>query len=330
MTCRMEWSAMRRCAASLMALAVLVGCDRGRPEVVAYVSVDEHAARPVLALFTERTGISVRALYDSEINKTTGLTSRLRNERLAPRADLFWSGESVQAGRLAREGVLSIDESGLTPTMIRARVVVYDPARTSTEDLPRTWWDLADERFLDRVAMADPRFGSTSGHMAAMYAWCEQRGEPARFEAWARGLERNRVKRLTSGNAGVVRAVAAGEAAFGMTDTDDVAAFVAQPGAQQLGVLILRHGEDEGEGPWLVTGVAALVAGGPNHQDAERLLQFLSSTEAQTLLASAAPGFHPVHAAESLGLVDGLRVDAALAEQSLPKALEVLLATDAR
>jgi len=306
--------------------AVLAGCDRSSPEVIAYVAVDEHAARPVFERFTERTGIRVRALFDSEINKTTGLAQRLRSERAAPRADLFWSGESVQAGRLASEGVLEGGSNGALATMLRARVLVYDPARVKAAELPSSWWDLAEQRYRDRVVMADPRFGSTSGHIAAMYAWCEARGEQARFESWARGLERNRVKRLSSGNAGVVRAVASGEADFGMTDSDDVAAHMARSGAKPLASLALKHGAGPGEGPWLIMGVAAVVAGAPHRELAEQLLAFLASDEAQSLLAAAAPGFHPVESAAQLGWVDGLHVQPDRVERALPSALELLLA----
>lgn len=304
----------------------VAGCGDDRSdEVIVYVAVDDHAARPVLALFTEQHGVRVRPLFDSEVNKTTALVSRLRAERDAPKADLFWSSEAVQAGRLAIEGVLDTSEATLTPTMLRARVLVYDPRRIAAEDLPRDWWDLADERFRNRVAMADPRFGSTGGHLAAMHAWCLARGEPERFEQWTRSLRQNGVKQLTSGNAGVVRMVASGECDFGMTDTDDVAALLAQPGAPPLSMVALRHGPELGAGPFLITGIAAIVAGAPNRPGAERLLAFLASHEAQERLEMAAPGFHSIASAEAHGLVDGLQVDSARAEASFSEAVALML-----
>lgn len=334
------WSALACSVAMFFAVAAIVsaeGCGHDSNAVVAYVSVDEHAARPVLDLFTARTGIAVRALYDSEVNKTTGLAERLRREHASPRADLFWSSESVQAGRLARDGILEPPPEGCVPTMVRARVLVYDPARVRPEDLPRDWWELSSPRFKAGadgvgsdvcVVMADPRFGSTSGHVAAMAAWCAARGEPDRFSEWARALRRNGVKQLTSGNAGVVRTVASGEAIFGMTDTDDVAAHNAQPGARPLAEIALRHGSGNDEGPWIVTGVAAIVVGAPHEAGARELLRFLESAEAQELMQSAAPGFFAVAAARSRGLDHGLVVDQALVEAGFARAVATMVDPD--
>jgi len=309
-------------AIGVLLLALPAACTRDAPTVVAYTAVDEHAARPVFALFTERTGITVMALYDSEVTKTTGLVQRLRRERADPRADLFWSNEAVQASRLASEGVLRDGRDGLRPTMLRARVLVYDPARTSADELPHDWWQLSDPRFRGRVAMADPRFGTTATHLAAMHAMAVTQGEPRRFDDWCDALAANGVQVLTSGNAGVVRAVASGEADFGMTDTDDVAAINATLGSRALAMVALRHGDQPGQGPWLMPGLAGVVAGAPHAALAERLLEFLASDEAQQVMAAAAPGFHAVADAKEVGLVDGLVIDPSLTQSSLPIAIE--------
>lgn len=314
---------IRLAIAPILAGAVVAtGCSREAPSVVVYTAVDEHAARPVFARFTERTGIAVKPLFDGEINKTTGLAERLRREQPQPRADLFWSNEEVQIGRLAEQGVLEHGRAGLVPTFVRARVLAFDPRRVSEAELPRTWWELAEPRFADRVAMADSRFGTTAAHLAGMLAWASTRGDPGRFDEWCRGLAANRTRVLTSGNGGVVRAVAAGEAEFGMTDTDDVAAINESRGDAPLSMILLRHGDAPGEGPWTMHGLAGIVSGAPHPDAARALLDFLAGTEAQAIVASAAPGFHPVRDGAIAGIVDGLVVDAALSESSLPRALE--------
>ena len=70
--------------------------------------------------------------------------------------------------------------------------------------------------------MADPRFGTTGGHLAAMKAYWTSIMGAAYYTAFLEGLAANNVRLLPSGNAGVVRAVADGEADLGLTDTDDV------------------------------------------------------------------------------------------------------------
>ena len=46
-------------------------------EVVVYTSLDKVFSQPVLEKFEKQTGIKVKAVYDSEATKTTGLVNRL-------------------------------------------------------------------------------------------------------------------------------------------------------------------------------------------------------------------------------------------------------------
>ena len=90
----------------LMSLFSACTRDDDTPHVVVYVSADEYVARPILELFEQRTGIEVRALFDTEATKTTGLVTRLHSEQARPRADLFWSSECFGMIQLQQQGVL--------------------------------------------------------------------------------------------------------------------------------------------------------------------------------------------------------------------------------
>ena len=65
--------------AVLAVLSVFCGCadSTSYNEVVAYVSVDRKDAEPILMQFERESGIRVRAIYDAEAAKTTGLVTRL-------------------------------------------------------------------------------------------------------------------------------------------------------------------------------------------------------------------------------------------------------------
>jgi iron(III) transport system substrate-binding protein len=52
----------------------------------------------------------------------------------------------------------------------RIRVIAYNTNLVKAEDAPRSVFELADLKWRGQVAMADPRFGSTSFHVAALYA----------------------------------------------------------------------------------------------------------------------------------------------------------------
>jgi len=83
-------------------LAVGVGCSRqSDQEIVVYTSVDQVFSEPVFRAFEQVSGIRVRAVFDTEETKSTGILNRLIAERGNPRADVFWSGypRGLQGGR---------------------------------------------------------------------------------------------------------------------------------------------------------------------------------------------------------------------------------------
>src|SRR5688572_5344986 len=226
----------------LLATATLTcvpgGCRR-KPaqQVVLYVSTDEHIARPIIERFQQQSGIAVQVVGDTEAKKTTGLVERLRTEKSKPQADVFWSSEILQTIALADEGVLDEHLSDATVDWprewrdgqrrwfafaARPRVIVFAPDRVPEDQRPQTWMDLTPSRWRDRLIMAEPRFGTTGTHLAAMLWHWDREVMPGYFSAWAQGIAANDVRLSTNGNAGVVDAVAKGEADIGMTDADDV------------------------------------------------------------------------------------------------------------
>ncbi len=258
-------------------------------EVVVYVSTDEAIARPILEAFTQESGIAVRARYDSENAKTTALAAMLRTEHDAPRADVFWSGECFASTELGREGVIApwrCMRSGELPDSLRGesgwwhgfaprmRVLVYDPRRTTVEQLPQSMLDLATPAFGKSVAMADPRFGTTRCHIGAFASQMEWR-EVGSFQKWVDGFASNKPLMLTGGNAAVVDAVIHKEVDFGLTDSDDVYAAVANGAV--LAMIPLRQfpSGESGGGPMLIPNSVSLVNGAPHPAEANALMIFL-------------------------------------------------------
>ncbi|MCH2161049.1 MAG: extracellular solute-binding protein [Phycisphaerales bacterium] len=290
---------MTRLAAAMACLFSVLGCEGGQPPVVVYVSADEQVARPVLAAFTARTGIPVKPLFDTEATKTTGLANRLRREADRPVADVFWSSEPFAVEQLAREGILASPQGEVLadhPSAWRhpehrwygfggrARVIVYHPGRLAPEDVPTAWTDLAKGRFTDQVVMADPRFGTTRGHLGAMKVFWDQRAMPGYYTAWLEGLAENGVRMLPGGNAAVVDAVDRGEALVGMTDTDDV--WAAQARGSEVQLVYPRHDlpGERGGGTLLVPNAAGLVHGAGNPDAGRALLEYLVSIDVERAL----------------------------------------------
>lgn len=287
------------------------GCTRSGPaadSVTVYVSLDEPLSRPVLDLFREKTGIRVRAIWDTEANKSRGLAARIISERERPRADLWWSSEILQTLRLAEEGLLAshssagteaIPESFRDPqgfwTGFAARFRVFavrkDPAPPlDMEDLLRPAWK-------NRIAMARPLWGTTFTEACALF---QLMGDQA-ARSFYRSL-RSQGVRLVDGNSRVVEAVARRSAGAGLTDTDDV--FVRE--AEYPGIRAIFPGQASA-GSILIPNSAGLVRGGPNPAAARRLLDFLVSTEVEQKLAYSPSAQLPLNPAARKGLPE--RVD---------------------
>jgi len=280
----------------LLVLAALapLSCAPGddRPVVVLYVSTDEYIARKVVAAFEQDAHVRVDLVGDTEAKKTTGLVERLRAERDNPQADVFWSSEIFQTIALAEDGVLAPHASAETAGWparhrdpdglwyafaARARVIAYAPDRVAEEDIPRTWTDLTRDYLAGRIVMADPRFGTTGGHLGAMKAHWDRRAMPGFYG----------VRLLPSGNAGVVRAILDGEADIGLTDTDDVWAARQAGGNLALVYAPHSHEPEPGNGTLLIPNTVALVRGGPNPEAAARLVDFLLSETVERMLAES-------------------------------------------
>src|SRR5688572_18650598 len=154
--------------------------DAGR-QVTVYVSTDRVFSEPVLQEYERQSGTTVNAVYDTEETKSTGLANRLLAEKDRPLADVFWSNEPVRTLILKSRGVLASylppnaqgiaaafkDPEGYwTGFSARLRVIVYNTNLVTPDRVPSSIFDLADPKWKGQVAIADPRFGSTSFHVA--------------------------------------------------------------------------------------------------------------------------------------------------------------------
>ncbi len=337
---------MRRTWGLLTAALLLAGCGGGS-EIVVYTSADEHVARPIFERFERETGIHVSAKYDSEATKTTGLASLLRSESARPRADVFWSNEQMAVVALALEGLLApctdpaveawpsawrAQDGRWCALAGRARVIVYSPSRVSQP--PELWTDLIDPQWNKRIAMADPRFGTTRGHLGAMKVYWDANAMPGYFEAWAEGLMDNHPLLLTSGNAGVVDAVARGEADIGLTDSDDVLAAQARGLAVEM--VLPRHARDpkrSGGGTFFIANTVGVVAGAPHPQLAARFVAFMLTDQTERQLAQMTAKHAPVASTALPGdfaVPDPLAVDAGAAAAAAEGAVNHLMQLRAR
>lgn len=170
-----------------ISLLLISGCGKqDQREVVIYTSLDQVFSEPVLDDFQEKTGIKVKAVYDVEASKTTGLFNRLLAEKTNPRCDVFWSSEVGRTIILKHKDVLMPylspsaedipaqfkDADGFwTGFAARARVLVYNTDLVKESELPKSIFELTEPGWKGRVAMGYPLFGTTATHVAALWAY---------------------------------------------------------------------------------------------------------------------------------------------------------------
>jgi iron(III) transport system substrate-binding protein len=175
--------------------------------------------------------------------------------------------------------------------------------------VPETWAAFADPALRANkasgnggdpcIAIADPRFGTTRGHIAALDAvWSAARSkatsateqvaspnwESPTLEGWINGLRANGVRVLSGGNAATVDAVASGEVTFGFTDSDDV--FAAQARGLPIAFALPRTFAKgvAGGGTMLVPNTVGLVAGRPERAEVDAVLGWIASAECERLI----------------------------------------------
>lgn len=308
--------------------------------VTLYCSVDEAFARTVLDRFRKETGIDAQIVFDSEAGKTTGLVKRIIAESRGSgsRADVFWSSELFNTIALANAGLLEPydppsaadipsryrdPQHRWTATAARGRVIAFDPDVLTEETLPTQWEQLADAKFAGITTIANPLFGTTRGHLAAMFAlWGPERGR-----AFLTKLRDGGVL-LSDGNSSAVRAVMGKRAKIAATDTDDV--WLAQRSGASLNLRYLDMGDG---GTLMIPCSVALIQDGQNREGAEALIDYLVSSNVERMLAESDSRNVPVRPAlrEALDMVwpaeTGISFDAVV--NALPEsekaAREILL-----
>jgi iron(III) transport system substrate-binding protein len=269
------------------------GCRSKGREVVAYTSVDQVFSEPVFRAFETQSGLRVRGVFDTEETKSTGMLNRLIAEANNPQADIFWSGDPVRPFLLIKRGMVepyvSPNAAGLpaglrapdglwTGFAARARVLLVNKSKLSAAEKPGSLRDLTNEKWRGQATIANPLFGTTTMHVAALFAtWGD-----AHARKFMNDLKSNAV-RIASSNGEVKRLVVAGEVAFGLTDTDDANEAIKEGAAVEV-----VYPDQQGMGTLLMPTTVVLLRGGPHAENGRKLIDFLLSAETERLMAEAA------------------------------------------
>ena len=268
-------------------------------EVVVYVSHDQVFSEPILKDFKRDTGIKVKAVYDTEETKSAGVMNRLIAEKGNPQADVYWANEPIRAEALRRQGVSapyrSSSAEGIpdefrnreghwTGFSARARILIVDPG---LKDKPVSILAYTDSRFNGKTVIANPLFGTTTAHIAALFAaWGEER-----TKSFLDAMHKNGIH-ISSSNGESADQVATKRFQFALVDSDDVHSRQKQGQAVEG---IYPDQEQSGLGCFIVPNAVLLIQRGPHTEAGKKLIDYLVSRETEKKLAYSDAAQIPLH-----------------------------------
>ena len=278
--------------AILLIVLFTVSCNQNTNYVVVYTSIDQIFSEPILKDFEAQTGIKVKAVYDTEETKSTGVLNRLIAEKQNPQCDVFWSGDPVRTIVLKNNGITQPYKSSIaddindtfkdkynnwTGFSARARVLIYNKKLLAPDDVPQSIFDLTNEKYKGNFAIANPLFGTTTFHISALFV--NLGDEKAKQLLTA--LKENEIVIATS-NGDVKKRVIQGEVTCGLTDTDD--AFEAIAEGANIGVVFL---DQDGIGSLIIPNTVNLIVDSPNQEKGKLLIDYLLSKQTEAKLAAS-------------------------------------------
>lgn len=259
-------------------------------EVIVYSARIEALIKPMFDAFTAKTGSKVRYFTASEKE----LYERLKAEGSKSPADILMTVDAGNLWLAEQAGLLQGFRSALieknipvhlrskdnswVALSVRARPIMYSAERVKPSELS-TYEALADAKWRGRLCMRTSRHVYTQSLVATMIKTLGEK----RAEEIVHGWMANQ-PRLIDGDAPILEAIAAGQCDVGLTNTYYLARLKAKdpkfpvapfwPNQNDRGVHVNISG-------------AGVVNYARNRENAIKLIEFLSSTEAQNLFADA-------------------------------------------
>ena len=243
--------------------------------------------------FTEKTGIKVNVVKAN----ADELIERLKNEGGSSPADLF---VTVDAGKLfnAREagvlqkipsesinqnimGELRDPEGFWAPITYRSRVIVYSNERVKKSDLS-TYEDLANPKWKNRLLV---RSSSNAYNQALMSSLVANLGSE-NTESWASAVVSNFARDPKGSDRDQVKAIAAGQGDIAIVNSYYIGLLLASEKDEELSagnsvsVFFPNQGESD-RGSHINISALGLIKSSPNKENAIKLIEYLTSEEAQ-------------------------------------------------
>jgi iron(III) transport system substrate-binding protein len=325
----------RLVSVSLLSLVVVACSDAPKdPEVVVYTSRKDHLIRPVFDLYTRETGVRIRYTTDDEGALITRLAAEGRNSP----ADLLITVDAGNLWQAAERGLFQpVESAQLTANIpanlrdpdnqwfgqtVRARTIVYNTERVSTEQLS-SYEALAEPQWRGRLCLRTSKKVYNQSLVATLI---ERHGE-AQTEAIVRGWISNLATDVFSNDNALMEAVAAGQCDVGIVNTYYFGRLLADK--PELPIRLFWANQDSSGVHINISGVG-LTAHAPNRDEAIRLIEWMSTEAPQRLLAEqnleypVHPEVTPTDAVAAWGEFRGDDLNVAVAGQRQVQAVKLM------
>lgn len=271
-----------------------------------YSARREELVAPIIAQFTEDTGIEVEVRYGNLAEMVVTIIEEGDNSP----ADVFFAQDASGLGALEKaERLIPLPEDllALVPekfrsqqdvwigTSGRARVLIYNSSLVDVADLPTSLLDLTDEVWRGQVGWA-PTNGPFQGQVTAIRMI---EGEDI-AQAWLEDMLANDVVTYP-GNTSVVQAVIAGEVSMGLVNHYYLLEFR----AEDPDIEAENHFFEAGDVGALVNVAATGILDSSDQPElAEQFIRYLLSEDGQTYFATETYEYPLIEDVESIeGLI---------------------------
>ena len=263
----------------------------GGQTVTIYSSRNEQLIKPLLDKYTEKTGVKIELVTD----KTGPLMARLQAEGKNTPADMLLTVDAGNLWQAAEQGLLQPVSSTILETNVpakyrdpkgqwtglslRARTIFYDPSKVDAAQLS-TYADLADPKWKGKLCLRSSKAVYNQSLVASMM---ENLGEE-KTEQIIRGWVANLATDVFSDGTSMLEAIAAGQCEVGIANSYYYGRLLDEK--PNFPVKIFWANQDS-TGTHVNISGAGVIANSDNPDGALKLMEWLSSDEAQGLYASS-------------------------------------------
>jgi len=305
-----------------------------KKEIVVYSSRKEHLIKPFFEQFTKETGIPVVYITDA----AAPLVSRLKAEGERSPADILMTVDAGNLWLAKNEGILqSLDSKVLEENVpeslqdpdnqwfgltVRARTIVYSKERVNPSELS-TYEALGDEQWEDRLCLRTSKKVYNQSLVAMLIARHGEEKAQQIVEGWVGNLATDPFSNDTK----VMNAIEAGACDVGIVNTyyfgrlekesPEIPLALYWPNQESTGVHVNISG-------------AGITKHSSNVENATKLLEWMSSAEAQQMYAGlnmeypANPEIEPVPEVEAWGSFKADDMNLSKAGELQPQAVKVM------